>query len=62
MTVAERAAPARRTGTFASLRNRNFRLYYIGQGISTAGMFMLNASDILRITYSGLPNVTFVPS
>jgi hypothetical protein len=29
---------------------------------ATAGMFSLNASDILRITYTGLPNVTFVPT
>ena len=29
---------------------------------ATSGMFALNASDVLRITYSVLPNVTFVPS
>ncbi len=33
--------------------------YTTGQ---TAGMFALNASDQLRITYTVLPTVTFVPS
>ena len=27
-----------------------------------AGMFALSASDLLRITYTGVPTVTFVPS
>src|SRR5262245_59401423 len=56
MTVAETAAPARRTGTFSSLRNRNFRLYYIGQGISTAGTFMQAVAQswlVLKLTGSG---------
>jgi hypothetical protein len=29
---------------------------------SVAGMFLLNASDLLRITYSAPPTVTFVPT
>lgn len=28
----------------------------------TAGMFALNASDQLRVTYTGAPDMTFVPS
>ena len=33
--------------------------YTTGQ---TAGMFMLNARDSLRVTYTVLPTLTFVPS
>jgi hypothetical protein len=33
--------------------------YTVGQ---TAGMFLLNAADQLRITYTVLPTVTFVPT
>ena len=50
------AASARPAGTFSSLRNRNFRLYYIGQGISTAGTFMQAVGQswlVLKLTGSG---------
>src|SRR3954447_21753449 len=56
MTVAGTATTARRSGTFASLANRNFRLYFIGQGISTAGTFMQNVGQswlVLKLTGSG---------
>jgi MFS family permease len=48
-----------RTGgkTFLSLRNRNFRLYFIGQLISNTGNWLTNVALILlvlRITGSGL--------
>jgi hypothetical protein len=33
--------------------------YNVGQ---TSGMFLLNAADQLRITYTVLPTVTFVPT
>ena len=33
--------------------------YTTGQ---TAGMFTLNAQDRLRVTYTGLPTMTFVPT
>jgi hypothetical protein len=29
---------------------------------ATSGMFAVNASDVLRITYAVVPDVTFVPS
>ena len=48
-------------GTVSSIEFSRDGTDYYDVG-TTAGMFMLNASDILRITYSGLPNVTFVPS
>jgi MFS family permease len=53
--AAVRARPKNR-GTFASLTNRNFRLYFIGQGISTAGMFMQTVGQswlVLKLTGSG---------
>jgi MFS family permease len=56
MRVAGKAAPTRQHGTFASLSNRNFRLYYIGQGISTAGTFMQTVGQswlVLKLTGSG---------
>src|SRR5947207_3792859 len=56
MTVPGTAAAARPAGTFSSLRNRNFRLYYIGQGISTAGTFMQAVGQswlVLKLTGSG---------
>jgi MFS family permease len=43
-------------GTFASLRVRNFRLYYIGQIISTSGTFMQTIAQawlVLKLTNSG---------
>jgi hypothetical protein len=43
--------------TFLSLRNRNFRLYFIGQLISNTGNWLTNVALILlvlRITGSGL--------
>jgi hypothetical protein len=33
--------------------------YDVGQ---TSGMFALNASDVLRITHAGAPNLVFVPT
>jgi MFS family permease len=56
MSVAGPAASTRRHGTFSSLSNRNFRLYYIGQGISTAGTFMQTVGQswlVLKLTGSG---------
>src|SRR4051794_2934234 len=56
MTVAGTATTARRSGTFASLANRNFRLYFIGQGVSTAGTFMQTVGQswlVLKLTGSG---------
>jgi len=48
-------------GTVSKIEfSRNGTDYYdVG---ATSGMFAVNASDVLRITYSGLPDVTFVPS
>ena len=43
--------------TFLSLRNRNFRLYFIGQLISNTGNWLTNVALILlvlKITGSGL--------
>ena len=56
MTVGRTAAGARPRGTFSSLSNRNFRLYYIGQGVSTAGTFMQTVGQswlVLKLTGSG---------
>src|SRR5207248_619816 len=60
MTVAgpdaEAEAGPRRRGTFSSLANRNFRLYFIGQGVSTAGTFMQTVAQswlVLKLTGSG---------
>src|SRR3954463_7060495 len=56
MTAADAAVATRRSGTFSSLRNRNFRLYFIGQGISTAGTFMQAVGQswlVLKLTGSG---------
>ena len=55
-TVAARAGRIART-TFLSLRNRNFRLYFIGQLISNSGNWLTNIALtllILNITNSGL--------
>ncbi len=46
-----------RDGTFASLRYRNYRLYFFGQSVSIAGTWMQNVAAawlILRITNSAL--------
>src|SRR4029078_3341787 len=43
--------------TFASLYIRNYRLYYIGQIISTSGTFMQSVAQawlVLKLTQSGL--------
>src|ERR1700722_4895590 len=43
--------------TFISLRNRNFRLYFIGQLISNTGNWLTNVALtllVLKITHSGL--------
>jgi MFS family permease len=43
-------------GTFSSLRIRNYRLYYIGQIISTSGTFMQSIAQawlVLKLTNSG---------
>src|SRR5579862_9639940 len=43
--------------TFISLRNRNFRLFFIGQSISNTGNWLTNVALTLltlRITHSGL--------
>ena len=45
-----------RLGTFSSLYVRNYRLYYIGQIISTSGTFMQNVAQawlVLKLTNSG---------
>ena len=42
--------------TFASLKNRNFRLYFVGQGISLAGTWMQTVAQawlVLQMTHSG---------
>src|SRR5512135_2208548 len=42
--------------TFSSLRVRNYRLYYIGQIISTSGTFMQSLAQawlVLKLTNSG---------
>src|SRR6185437_3853738 len=55
-TVAARAGRIART-TFLSLRNRNFRLYFIGQLISNSGNWLTNIALtllILHLTNSGL--------
>lgn len=44
-------------GTFRSLRNRNFRLLFVGQGLSQSGVWMhtvTTAVVVLRLTDSGL--------
>ena len=41
--------------TFSSLRNRNYRLYYTGQIISTSGTFMQSVAQawlVLQLTGS----------
>ncbi len=55
-----RQAPAhlrrRATNTFASLRVRNYRLYFIGQGISLSGTWMQTIAQgwlVLQLTGSG---------
>src|SRR5512146_2968028 len=43
-------------GTFSSLYVRNYRLYYIGQIISTSGTFMQSVAQawlVLKLTNSG---------
>ncbi|MGH7647443.1 MAG: MFS transporter, partial [Gemmatimonadaceae bacterium] len=55
-TIAGRAGRIART-TFLSLRNRNFRLYFIGQLISNSGNWLTNIALtllILNLTQSGL--------
>lgn len=55
-TIAARAGRIART-TFLSLRNRNFRLYFIGQLISNSGNWLTNIALtllILNLTNSGL--------
>jgi MFS family permease len=42
---AARPNPAQRVGTFAALRNPNFRLYFIGQLISTSGTWTQNVAQ-----------------
>src|SRR5437764_551739 len=42
--------------TFSSLKIRNYRLYYIGQVISTSGTFMQSLAQswlVLQLTHSG---------
>ncbi len=42
--------------TFSSLRIRNYRLYYVGQAISTSGTFMQSIAQawlVLQLTHSG---------
>jgi hypothetical protein len=49
-------------GTVSNLsfsRDGGTTYYTIG---AVAGMFLLNASDLLKITYSAPPTVTFVPT
>jgi MFS family permease len=43
-------------GTFISLRNRNFRLFFIGQSISNTGNWLTNVALtllVLKLTKSG---------
>src|SRR3982750_4463987 len=45
------------TSTFVSLRNRNFRLFFIGQMISNTGNWLTNIALtllVLNLTHSGL--------
>src|SRR5260221_9786654 len=45
------------TATFSSLRVRNYRMYYIGQVISTSGTFMQSIAQdwlVLKLSNSGL--------
>ncbi|HXE59517.1 MAG TPA: MFS transporter [Gemmatimonadaceae bacterium] len=56
LSIAGRAGRVART-TFLSLRNRNFRLYFIGQLISNSGNWLTNIALtllILNLTQSGL--------
>jgi len=51
------ALQAYSTATFSSLRVRNYRLYYIGQVISTSGTFMQSIAQdwlVLKLSNSGL--------
>lgn len=44
------------TATFSALRIRNYRLYYLGQIISTSGTFMQSIAQdwlVLRLSNSG---------
>src|SRR3954451_10069997 len=55
MSLAGRAGSGMRT-TFLALRNRNFRLFFIGQTISNTGNWLTNVALtllVLRITGSG---------
>jgi MFS family permease len=50
-------APGSGGGTFAAVRHRNFRLYFIGQSISNTGTWLTNVALtllVLKITHSGL--------
>ena len=50
--------------TFLSLRNRNFRLYFIGQLISNTGNWLTNVALILLVPRSpaaGLPSACWRP-
>jgi MFS family permease len=50
------AASRRRSATFRSFGNRNYRLYFTGQAISMAGTFMQNVAQgwlVLKLTGSG---------
>jgi MFS family permease len=47
----------RRGATFAALRIRNYRLFFVGQGISVAGNWMQNIAvgwQVLALTHSGV--------
>src|SRR5215831_13676407 len=43
------AAQARQTDTLSALRNANFRLYFTGQLISTAGTWMQNVAQAFLV-------------
>jgi len=48
--------PPRTRATFASLRGRNYRLFFVGQVISTSGTWMQTVAQgwlVLRLTHSG---------
>ncbi|MDQ2682462.1 MAG: MFS transporter, partial [Chloroflexota bacterium] len=50
------AVRAYRERTFSSLQNRNFKLYFLGQGISISGTWMQTVAQgllVLDLTGSG---------
>ncbi len=55
MPLRRSASPAR-ASTFASLRTRNYRLFFVGQIISVSGTWMQTVAQgwlVLRLTHNG---------